>query len=107
MTYSVSDMEETCFVPSGHSGTDISYGNKTTQKKCKKFGRKKKRTTLKKRDPTILEGMKTAIKALLMETPINKTWQVYMILCSDDSLYTGITTDMQRRFVQHESRPGG
>ncbi len=29
-----------------------------------------------------------------------------MILCSDDSLYTGITTDMQRRFVQHESGQG-
>jgi len=28
-------------------------------------------------------------------------WQVYVILCSDDSLYTGITTDLQRRFDQH------
>jgi len=28
-------------------------------------------------------------------------WQVYMILCSDNSLYTGITTDVQRRFSQH------
>lgn len=28
-------------------------------------------------------------------------WQVYMILCSDDSLYTGITTDVDRRFTQH------
>ncbi|GAB4265649.1 MAG: hypothetical protein Kow0065_16480 [Methylomicrobium sp.] len=30
-------------------------------------------------------------------------WFVYMILCSDDSLYTGITTDMERRFRQHSS----
>lgn len=29
------------------------------------------------------------------------TWQVYIILCSDDSLYTGITTDVERRFAQH------
>ncbi|OGU13165.1 MAG: endonuclease [Geobacteraceae bacterium GWC2_53_11] len=28
-------------------------------------------------------------------------WQVYIILCSDDTLYTGITTDVQRRFNQH------
>ncbi|OEU71557.1 MAG: endonuclease [Desulfuromonadales bacterium C00003093] len=28
-------------------------------------------------------------------------WQVYIILCSDDSLYTGITTDVERRFSQH------
>ena len=34
------------------------------------------------------------------------TWQVYVILCSDDSLYTGITTDIQRRFDQHASGRG-
>jgi putative endonuclease len=28
-------------------------------------------------------------------------WQVYIILCSDNSFYTGITTDMERRFRQH------
>ena len=33
-------------------------------------------------------------------------WQVYIILCSDNSLYTGITTDMERRFRQHESGRG-
>lgn len=33
-------------------------------------------------------------------------WQVYIILCSDDSLYTGITTDVQRRFIQHASGAG-
>ena len=33
-------------------------------------------------------------------------WQVYVILCSDDSLYTGITTDLQRRFDQHSSGRG-
>jgi len=33
-------------------------------------------------------------------------WQVYVILCSDDSLYTGITTDLQRRFDQHVSGRG-
>lgn len=33
-------------------------------------------------------------------------WQVYMILCSDDSLYTGITTDVARRLAQHAARRG-
>jgi len=33
-------------------------------------------------------------------------WLVYIILCSDDSLYTGITTDLQRRFNQHASGRG-
>ena len=33
-------------------------------------------------------------------------WQVYIILCSDNSLYTGITTDIQRRFRQHAEGRG-
>ena len=30
-----------------------------------------------------------------------QTWFVYVIRASDDSLYTGITTDVQRRFKEH------
>jgi putative endonuclease len=33
-------------------------------------------------------------------------WLVYIIRCSDDTLYTGITTDLQRRFDQHEAGHG-
>lgn len=33
-------------------------------------------------------------------------WLVYIILCSDDTFYTGITTDLQRRFEQHASGLG-
>jgi len=33
-------------------------------------------------------------------------WQVYIILCSDNSLYTGITTDIDRRFRQHGAGRG-
>nr|WP_320049162.1 GIY-YIG nuclease family protein [uncultured Desulfuromonas sp.] len=33
-------------------------------------------------------------------------WQVYIIRCSDNSLYTGITTDLERRFAQHASGCG-
>lgn len=33
-------------------------------------------------------------------------WQVYIILCTDNSLYTGITTDVERRFAQHVAGTG-
>jgi len=33
-------------------------------------------------------------------------WLVYIIRCSDDSLYTGISTDLQRRFNQHATGCG-
>ncbi|MEQ1528589.1 MAG: GIY-YIG nuclease family protein [Methylococcales bacterium] len=33
-------------------------------------------------------------------------WQVYIILCSDDSLYTGISNDVTRRFAQHLNSKG-
>ena len=34
-----------------------------------------------------------------------KPWYVYMLRCADDSLYTGITTDLQRRLQQHNGEP--
>lgn len=33
----------------------------------------------------------------------NSIWYVYMIRASDESLYTGITTDVERRFSEHGS----
>lgn len=33
-------------------------------------------------------------------------WQVYIILCSDNSLYTGISNDVERRFQEHASQRG-
>jgi putative endonuclease len=33
-------------------------------------------------------------------------WQVYMILCSDNSLYTGISNDVERRMLQHANQRG-
>ncbi len=29
-------------------------------------------------------------------------WHVYMIRCGNGSLYTGITTDVERRFSEHQ-----
>lgn len=32
---------------------------------------------------------------------------VYILECSDGSLYTGLTTDVERRFVEHKNKLGG
>lgn len=33
-------------------------------------------------------------------------WCVYILRCSDESLYTGITTDISRRLIQHTAGKG-
>lgn len=33
-------------------------------------------------------------------------WFVYMIRCNDGSLYTGLSTDVERRFAEHQSQRG-
>lgn len=35
------------------------------------------------------------------------SWFVYMIRCSDGSLYTGATTDLKRRFNEHKEGKTG
>ena len=32
-------------------------------------------------------------------------WSVYIICCDDGSLYTGISTDVERRFREHLETP--
>lgn len=34
-------------------------------------------------------------------------WYVYMVSCADKSIYTGITTDLSRRLLEHNSPKGG
>jgi len=34
-------------------------------------------------------------------------WYVYILLCEDGSFYTGCTTDVARRFSQHQLGRGG
>lgn len=34
-------------------------------------------------------------------------WSVYIILCDDGSLYTGVSTDIDRRFREHSATPRG
>lgn len=35
-----------------------------------------------------------------------KMWQVYMVRCSDDSLYTGVTNTLEGRIAVHNSGQG-
>ncbi|MCW8945534.1 MAG: GIY-YIG nuclease family protein [Sedimenticola sp.] len=34
-------------------------------------------------------------------------WYVYILLCRDSTLYTGITTDLERRVHEHNHTPKG
>jgi putative endonuclease len=34
-------------------------------------------------------------------------YHLYIIECDDQSLYTGITTDLKRRFEEHKNKKGG
>lgn len=34
-------------------------------------------------------------------------WQLYILKCSDSTLYTGITTDLKRRIGEHNYSPLG
>ena len=34
-----------------------------------------------------------------------KSYYVYILLCSDNSLYTGVTNDIERRLLEHKSSP--
>jgi len=34
-------------------------------------------------------------------------WHVYILECSDRSLYTGVTTNTKRRLKEHNSKKGG
>jgi len=42
----------------------------------------------------------------MVDSKNKMNWQVYIILCTDNSLYTGITTDVERRFGQHAAGTG-
>lgn len=42
-----------------------------------------------------------AEESITVSSTDDNGWFVYMIRCDDDSLYTGITTDMMRRWCEH------
>jgi putative endonuclease len=39
--------------------------------------------------------------------PVNKPWHLYILRCADDTFYTGITTNVKRRFAEHCESPKG
>lgn len=41
-----------------------------------------------------------------LDTTKEMDWKVYIVRCSDDTYYTGITTDMDRRLNEHNSGKG-
>lgn len=61
-----------------------------------------------KGDLPVKTAVLTSPKALT-GLPNQKTFMyfVYLIECSDGSLYTGITTDVERRFQEHKHKEGG
>ncbi len=36
-----------------------------------------------------------------------KEWYVYMVECADGTLYSGVTTDVERRIKEHNDSPKG
>ncbi|MES9845114.1 MAG: GIY-YIG nuclease family protein [Candidatus Sedimenticola sp. PURPLELP] len=42
-----------------------------------------------------------------MTETTNCDWYVYILQCRDDSLYTGVTTDLERRVQEHNESPKG
>ncbi len=41
------------------------------------------------------------------ETETGRPWYVYMVRCSDGTLYTGISTDVGRRISEHNHETNG
>ena len=37
---------------------------------------------------------------------MENTWYLYILRCGDNTLYTGITTDVEKRFEAHQSGKG-
>jgi len=52
-----------------------------------------------------------ALRGLARLSGLNITslvnWTVYIIRCNDDTLYTGVTTDLARRFKEHRGHRRG
>ena len=36
-----------------------------------------------------------------------KMYSIYLVQCAGGSIYTGITTDVERRFAEHKNKKGG
>ena len=56
---------------------------------------------------TALSGKAALSEPTALSETTTSSWWVYMIEASDGSLYTGITTDIARRFREHASGRAG
>ncbi|MBP6882554.1 MAG: GIY-YIG nuclease family protein [Candidatus Levybacteria bacterium] len=43
----------------------------------------------------------------MIQKPKKKNWYIYMIKCADQTLYTGITTDVSKRIQAHNGEVKG
>ncbi len=48
------------------------------------------------------EGLLVAVKGAIAKK-VSRLWWVYIVSCADTTLYTGITTDVERRVAEHNS----
>lgn len=55
----------------------------------------------------LLQDFVTVLIRLLSILTTTTDWTVYIIEADNGHLYTGITTDMSRRFQQHQQGKGG
>lgn len=39
--------------------------------------------------------------------PVESDWFIYILSCADDTYYVGITTDINRRLIEHNSLKAG
>lgn len=53
-----------------------------------------------------LDDFNAAIKGKIWAIITYRTWHIYILQCSDGTLYTGITNDLEKRIRQHNEGKG-
>ena len=53
------------------------------------------------------DNLSRSLRLVQAGQPLDFMWQIYIIECKDDKLYTGITNNLNRRLSEHNSGHGG
>jgi UV DNA damage endonuclease len=53
-----------------------------------------------------VEAKAKEVAVLRLKEELDQTWSVYLVRCADDSLYTGIAKNVDRRLAQHNAGKG-
>ena len=53
-----------------------------------------------------LESFNDAIKGIIYKIITYHKWYVYMLICSDNTIYTGITNNLDKRIAAHNAKKG-